>query len=75
MGDVPATSKTLHPPPGKTQRRHPTALQYCARTMQPCEVMEEEADSIKLPKAIQRISYDYQPHEYPPLGAWDAIDK
>ena len=38
-------------------------------------VIKEEADSIKLLKTVEQICYNYQPHEYPPLGAWEALDK
>ena len=34
------------------------------------DTIKEEADSIKLLKTIEQICYNYQPHEYPPLGAW-----
>ena len=39
------------------------------------ETIKEEADSIELLKTIEQICYHYQPHEYPPLGAWEAMDK
>ena len=38
------------------------------------KLMKEEADSIKLIKTIEQIFYNYQPHEYPPLGAWETLD-
>ena len=38
------------------------------------KLMKEEADSIKLIKTIEQIFYNYQPHEYPPLGVWETID-
>lgn len=38
------------------------------------KLMKEEADSIKLLKNIEQICYNYQPHEYPPPGAWEALD-
>jgi len=39
------------------------------------KIIKEEADSSVLIKAIEKICYSYQPYEYPPLGAWDALDK
>ena len=39
------------------------------------DVIKEEADSIKLLKTIEQICYNYQLHEYPPLGAWEASDR
>ena len=38
------------------------------------KLMKDEADSIKLIKTIEQICYNYQPHEYPPLGIWEALD-
>ena len=38
------------------------------------ETVKESADSIGLLKIIECICYNYQPHEYPPLGAWEALD-
>jgi len=37
--------------------------------------IKDNADSVELLKIIERISYNYQPHEYTPLGAWDDLDK
>lgn len=39
------------------------------------EKIEEDADSIQLIKLIDRAYYNYQPHEFAPLGAWDTLDK
>ena len=39
------------------------------------DIIKEEADSIKLLKTIGQICYNYQLHKYPPLGAWEALDK
>ena len=36
--------------------------------------MKDEADSIKPIKTIEQICYNYQPHEYPPLWIWEALD-
>ena len=36
--------------------------------------IKEEADSVGLIKIIEQICYNYQPHEYPPLVAWEAFD-
>ena len=32
-------------------------------------MIKQNADSVALLKIIERICYNYQPHEYPPLGA------
>ena len=40
-----------------------------------CKVVKEESNSIDLIKMLERICYNYQSHEYPPLGAWEAIDR
>ena len=32
------------------------------------EIVKEDASSVDLLKLIERICYNYQPHEYPPLG-------
>ena len=32
---------------------------------------KEEVDSIKFSKTIEQIYYNYQPREYPTLGAWE----
>ena len=37
------------------------------------KLMKEEADSINIIKTIEKICYNYQPHEYPPLGVWEAL--
>ena len=39
------------------------------------KVLKEKADSIKLLQPIEKICYDYQPHDYPPWGMWEALDK
>jgi len=39
------------------------------------KILKEEADSVALFKAIKKNCYNYQPHEYPALGAWDVLDK
>ena len=36
--------------------------------------LKNKSDSIGLVKLIETICYSYQSHEYPPLGAWQAID-
>ena len=33
------------------------------------------SDSIGLIKILERICYSYQSHEYPPLGAWESLDR
>lgn len=43
--------------------------------MKDFKTINEEANSLDLIKAIEQICYNYQPHEYPPLGAWEALDK
>lgn len=37
------------------------------------KLTKKEADSINFIKTIEQICYNYQPHEYPPLGAWETI--
>jgi len=37
--------------------------------------IKKEAESIKLLKVIEQVCYNYQPHEYPPLGTREALDK
>ena len=37
--------------------------------------MKEKSSSIELIKILERICYNYQSHEYPPLGVWEAIDR
>ena len=39
------------------------------------KTVEVAADSIGLITMIEQICYNYQPHEYPPLGAWEALDQ
>lgn len=39
------------------------------------KVVKENADLVRLMKIIERIYYNYQPHKYPPLGAWKTLDK
>ena len=39
------------------------------------KTIKETADSIDLLKLIEKICYSYQPHEYPPLSSWEALDK
>ena len=39
------------------------------------QTIKEEAESIGLAKAIEQIYYNYQPHEFPPLVAWESIDR
>ena len=37
--------------------------------------IEENADAATLLKFTEQICYNFQPHEYPPLSDWKAIDK
>ena len=37
--------------------------------------IEAISDSIGLIKMLERICYNYQSHEYPPLGAWESMDR
>ena len=37
--------------------------------------IKDKSDSISLLKMLETICYNYQSHEYGPLGAWDAIDR
>ena len=39
------------------------------------KTVKQESDSIELIKMLERICYNYQSHEYPPLGAWESIDR
>lgn len=38
-------------------------------------MIKEKADSIKLLNTVELICYNYQPHEHPPLGAWESLNK
>ena len=51
------------------------SMQQTLSTYDGFKILEEAADSIKLLETIEKICYDYQPHEYPPLAAWESIDK
>lgn len=42
------------------------------RSFLPVELV---SDSIGLIKILERICYSYQSHEYPPLGAWEALGR
>ena len=37
--------------------------------------VKEKSSSIELIKMFKRICYNYQSYEYPPLGAWEVIDR
>ena len=37
--------------------------------------VKEAADVIQLLKGIENICYNYQPHEFPPLSAWESLDR
>ena len=50
------------------------SMEQALSTVKGYRLMKEEADSIKLIQTIEQICYNYQPHEYPPLGAWEALD-
>ena len=38
------------------------------------EGIKSASNSIALIKILEHICFNYQSHEYPPLGAWEAID-
>ena len=37
--------------------------------------IDDTSDSIALMKILERTCYSYQSHEYPPLEAWESIDR
>ena len=37
--------------------------------------IKNRSDSIALMKLLEKLCYNYKPHEYTPLGAWTALDK
>ena len=51
------------------------AMEQLLTTINNFDKIKEQADSINLLKSIEQICYNYQPHEYPPLEAWEALDK
>ena len=38
------------------------------------KVVMENSDSIGLIKLIEKICYNYQSHEFDPLGGWEVMD-
>ena len=36
--------------------------------------LKNKSNSIELIKLIEAIRYNYQSHEYPPLGVWESMD-
>ena len=49
-------------------------MEQALSTVKEYKLMKDEADSIKLIKTIGKICYNYQPHEYPPLEIFEALD-
>ena len=45
------------------------SMEQALSTVKGYRLTKEEEDSIKLIEMIEQICYNYQPHEYPPLGA------
>ena len=39
------------------------------------QTTKEEANATALLKGIEQICYNYQPHEFPPLSAWESLDR
>ena len=39
------------------------------------QTIKEQSDSIGLIKMIERVCYNYQLHEYAPLGGWESLDR
>ena len=38
-------------------------------------IIKEKSESIPLIKMIERICYNYQSHEFAPLGGWESLDR
>ena len=56
-------------------RQYSTGMQHKLKSDANFKGINDTIDSIKVLINIKRICYNYQPHEYPPLGAWDILDK
>ena len=51
------------------------AIEQCLESEDTFSNIKETSNSIELMKLIEKLCYNYKPHEYTPLGAWTALDK